>query len=201
MISAGNLPAYVKNKQEKKHPMITTRKMPIGRRFTIKNLNGKSFGRLEVLGLAGQRPSNRQTLWLCRCACGKFKVIGGSELQTGNTSSCGCLKRESERLRGVTHGESAGGRLTPEYRSYLKAKERCSDPDNPKHRHYAGRGIEFRFSSFEQFLAEVGRKPTPKHSIDRKDNNGHYEPGNIKWSTPKEQSLNRRPSSEWRKSR
>jgi hypothetical protein len=96
------------------------------------------------------------------------------------------------RKGGVTHGESARKYRTAEYATYLEAKARCANPNNAAFRYYGGRGIEFRFVSYIEFLAHVGRKPAPQYSLDRINNNGHYEPGNVRWVTMKEQSDNRR---------
>ncbi len=85
-----------------------------------------------------------------------------------------------------------GMRHTSEYNIYHKAKDRCNNPNDKRYKDYGGRGIEFRFHSFQEFFAEVGYKPTPKHSIDRINVNGHYEIGNVKWSTHLEQARNTR---------
>jgi hypothetical protein len=92
--------------------------------------------------------------------------------------------------RTVRHGRSH----TPEHRAYIGAKRRCSDPNVDLFKYYGGRGIEFRFASFEEFYAELGDKPEPKHlySIDRFPNNGNYEPGNVRWATSEQQNNNRR---------
>jgi hypothetical protein len=74
---------------------------------------------------------------------------------------------------------------------YCTAKQRCTNPNNTKYPDYGGRGIEFRFTSYQEFLDHIGPSP-PGTSIDRIDNNGHYEIGNVKWSTPKEQRANQR---------
>jgi hypothetical protein len=84
------------------------------------------------------------------------------------------------------HGEAEPP--TPEYRAYNGAKNRCRDPHDAN---YGGRGIEFRFRSYPEFLTELGRKPSPNHSIERINVNGHYESGNVKWATAQEQALNR----------
>lgn len=95
--------------------------------------------------------------------------------------------------RFVSHGHTCGGRISPEYRSYNAAKNRCENPDNKSYRYYGGRGIEFRFDSFEAFLSELGLKPTAEHSIDRYPNkDGHYEAGNVRWATKIEQVRNQR---------
>lgn len=81
---------------------------------------------------------------------------------------------------------------TPEYRCYHNAAGRCNNPKNRNYRNYGGRGIEFRFSNFDEFLAHVGLKPSPEYSLDRIDNDGHYEVGNLRWATLEEQLSNRR---------
>jgi hypothetical protein len=84
---------------------------------------------------------------------------------------------------------------TVEYHAYIGARSRCRNPKNDSYDKYGGRGIEFRFSSFEQFFAELGPRPGPEYSVDRIDNEGHYEMGNVRWATLSEQNLNRRPLS------
>lgn len=90
----------------------------------------------------------------------------------------------------LKHGESVNGFITPEYQAYRNANARCVSPTFIHFHRYGGRGIEFRFKSVEDFIAEVGRRPSPKHSLDRIDNDGHYEKGNVRWATAKEQHRN-----------
>ena len=80
---------------------------------------------------------------------------------------------------------------TPEYRAFVMAKSRCTNPNVKSWTDYGGRGIEFRFTSFEQFFAHIGPRPTPKHSVDRIENNGNYEVGNVRWATRSEQEKNK----------
>ena len=92
-----------------------------------------------------------------------------------------------------THGESNRGNPTPEYAAWAAMKQRCTNRNAPPFIHYGARGIsvcERWMNSFEAFLADVGRRPSPKHSIDRIDNDGDYEPGNVRWATRKEQRAN-----------
>ena len=81
---------------------------------------------------------------------------------------------------------------TPEYHAYQDAKYRCSNPNNPRYPWYGKRGINFKFGSFEEFFNELGHRPSKNHSLDRIDNEGDYEPGNVRWATKYEQIHNRR---------
>ena len=113
-----------------------------------------------------------------------------ASLRGGVSLSCGCLQREIA----TTHGESRVGAYTPEYNAWSSMRRRCAARSGDKFRRYGARGItvcdRWR-ESFENFLADMGRKPTPKHSIDRVDNDGNYEPSNCRWATAKEQQRNR----------
>jgi len=161
------------------------------------DLTGRVFGRLTVVGRVPGDPVKGRavwapTYWACRCECGTYTQVDGGSLAKGNTVSCGCFKDEVVSARQTTHGASKGGRRSGAYCSYLAAKRRCTDPRIVQYSDYGGRGIEFRFNSFEHFFAEVGHRPF-RMSIDRIDNAGHYEPGNVKWSTRGEQNSNQRP--------
>lgn len=98
----------------------------------------------------------------------------------------------SSHCSATTHGSTR----TSEYQIYKGAKKRCNNPRRKEFLSYGGRGIKFLFASFEEFMAEVGERPTPDHTLERIDNNGHYEKGNVKWATRHEQTQNRRPRKE-----
>jgi hypothetical protein len=157
----------------------------------FQNLVGQKFNKLEVKQYLGQVKSG-QSRWLCLCDCGNTHEAIGSHLKTGNIKSCGCLNTgDARRVANTTHGMS----YTPEWNSYHGAKKRCNPKFIEDWPDWAGRGIVFRFTSFEEFFAEVGPRPEPKHlySLDRFPNNdGHYEKGNVRWATKKQQALNRR---------
>ena len=131
---------------------------------------------------------------LCDCECGTVGYVANRyTVKSGGTKSCGCLVGGQYHK---SHGESIKGQWTPEYRAWSNAITRCHNPNATRFKNWGGRGIivcdEWR-ESYPAFLAHVGRKPTPKHSLDRWPNpDGHYEPGNVRWATGIEQANNRR---------
>jgi len=156
----------------------------------VQDLTGRHFNQLTVQSFAGLAKANKY--WLCLCQCGNSKIIAAKHFTTGKTQSCGCFQAQDSSNRNRTHGESASTGNTTEYRSYSSAKDRCTNPNATEYARYGERGIQFRFDSYEQFLAHIGRKPSPKHSLDRIDVNGHYEIGNVRWATAYEQAQNTR---------
>lgn len=165
---------------------IVFQPFPTDPRF--KNLTGIKCGRWTVLGFAP--PTGYRKYWFCECICGTIKRVASSSLLSGDSGSCGCLHREIAVAQQTTHGATSHHGRSPEYRAYSHAKNRCQNPNNDAFTHYGGRGIEFRFPSFAQFFAHVGVRPTLKHTLDRKDVNGHYEVGNVRWATKKQQARN-----------
>ncbi len=157
-----------------------------------KILTGQRFERLLVIGCAGRVKG--RIAWHCLCACGNGITVTASHLINNHTRSCGCLLREMRPSIRLTHGETIHRNISPEYAAYQAAKARCEQPSADSYKTHGGRGIKFLFTSFEELLAEVGRRPSPKHSLDRYPNNetGHYEKGNVRWATKKEQARNTR---------
>lgn len=93
---------------------------------------------------------------------------------------------DPKRSRSVKHHMSG----TKEYRAYTSARSRCTLKCEHSYKWYGGRGIKFKFKSFEEFFDDIGFAPTPEHTLDRIDTNGHYEPGNVRWATQQEQNEN-----------
>ncbi len=170
--------------------------LTLGSRGT--DMTGWKFGRLTALG-----PTRRilfrkatQILWLCRCECGTEKEVRGSDLRRGAQVSCGCCMREHQAKIKRTHGQARLGHVTSDYKSWQDMRARCHRKSHRDYHNYGGRGITIdpRWDTFEQFLADMGPKPTPLHTLERNDVNSGYGPDNCRWATKLEQCKNKRSS-------
>lgn len=160
----------------------------------IINLIEKRFGRLAVIARA-KNTQGGQARWECRCDCGQTRTVTGQALRTGHQLSCGCLKAERIGTQSRTHGEAGVRSKTPEYGAWANMIQRCTNPNLADFNLYGGRGItvcaRWR-KSFMAFLKDMGRKPSPRYSLDRIDNNKGYNPNNCRWATAKQQAANKR---------
>lgn len=159
------------------------------------DLTGRRFSRLLVRRRV-KVDGARNAMWEAVCDCGNLTV--GAAANFGLTKfSCGCLRMETctEILKGNTYQRTHNQSKSSEYVIWGKMKQRCSDPNNPKYPIYGARGItvcERWKGSFENFLSDMGTRPSKSHSIDRRNNDGNYEPSNCHWATPKQQGRNMR---------
>jgi hypothetical protein len=174
----------------------------------IVNLINQKFERLLVIKKSKNTQKGR-TLWICLCDCGNIVEVVGYALKSGNTKSCGCYNSEQAYKRAFKHGFSPNAKSSKGYshiyNTWVLIKQRCYNPDNPDYINYGERGISMfaawinDFDAFnkyveslpetlEQFELRTGEKGT----LDRKDNNGNYEPGNLHWASRETQARNKR---------
>jgi hypothetical protein len=160
----------------------------------IIDILGQKFGKLTVLSFEGLK-NRRNAKWMCKCDCGNYKSVSGSDLRSGNTISCGCFAIQRIKEVNTKHGNGRRSEHSPEYIAWSGMKERCLNPNASAYEYYGQRGIKICdrwINSFENFLADMGVKPSTRHSLDRFPNNenGNYEPENCRWATKKQQANN-----------
>lgn len=148
---------------------------------------GDRFDRWVVISEVPSPSGRKHKRWLCLCDCGTKRAVLQATLLNGKSASCGCRPR-----RYSTHCEARDSGHTPEYTCWANIRSRCGNPNNPEYHRYGGRGIVVceRWTKFENFLADMGRRPSEKHSIERKNNDLGYFKDNCRWATRKEQQRN-----------
>lgn len=161
----------------------------------MQDLTGATFGKMTVIGFHDYSKGGLPR-WLCRCECGQERAVVGSDMKRRPNMTCGCGRKKTLSAIRSTHRMCN----STEYHSWTGLIQRCTNPNHPRYTDYGGRGItvcERWRNSFIDFLADMGKKPTPDHSIERKNNDDGYHPDNCRWATTSEQNQNTRVVSKY----
>lgn len=152
---------------------------------------GNVYGRLSVLR-RDETCEGKHAMWVCLCECGATVSVAGGKLRSGWTRSCGCYKAEVTKTKSVTHGM----RRSPEYGIWRTMITRCTNQNNQGYKYYGARGITVarEWLRFENFLADMGLRPSVDHSLDREDNSKGYSKDNCRWATRSQQARNKKVS-------
>lgn len=153
------------------------------------DFTGQRFTRWTVLSFA--RTAKQGVVWRCQCDCGVEREVNAKSLRNGSSKSCGCFSVDVLRARSTTHGMSNSS----EFGIWTDILTRCTNPNREVYADYGGRGItvcERWKDSFENFYADMGPRPSKKHSVDRRNNDLGYSPDNCCWATMREQTRNKR---------
>ena len=165
--------------------------MPVA--LNISLLIGQKYGKLTILKEENPNSCGKRSVE-CSCECSNKVVTTINGLRSGNTTSCGCTRKEKNKSRAI-HGHLSKGKQSAEYNSWINMVSRCENKNRSDYSRYGECGIrvcERWRTSFANFLSDMGLKPSPLHSIDRINNQGNYEPENCRWATSEEQNCNKK---------
>lgn len=159
----------------------------------LKDITNHIFGRLKVLNFSKKK--NSVYLWECLCECGNITVVSAGALKTGNTKSCGCLRKEETTKRKTLHGNTSKGKIPPIYSVWNAMLRRCTNTKDVNYKHYGGRGITVceEWKEYINFYNwAINNNYSEKLTLDRINNNESYCPNNCRWVTMKVQANNKR---------
>lgn len=160
----------------------------LNRPKNFKDITGQRFVRLTVIEWSYGK------MWRCVCDCGTVRLFNGCGLRYGSSKSCGCLRKERAAATNTKHGQAKRGCRSPEYKAWQGISWRCSPSatGEPRERYYdRGIYVAMRWMQFENFMADMGARPSAKHSLDRIDNDGPYAFWNCRWAEPETQQRNK----------
>ena len=148
--------------------------------------DGDRFERLVIIQAYIEKRRRCSWYHLVQCDCGTQKIVDGCDLSTGHIKSCGCLSKEIRKTHNMSND--------PEYKVWASMIQRCSNPNSRSAKNYLERGIKVceRWHSFENFFEDMGKRPEPKYTLERVDNDGDYQPDNCMWADRSAQSINQR---------
>jgi hypothetical protein len=158
---------------------------------------GMKFGRLSIVKEVEPKkyPSGERRKFECLCDCGNQINVFLIHLRSDNTKSCGCFRSEYVAQKNYKHGLAIRNNEHYLLDTWGGMKQRCYNPKHKSWKNYGGRGITICdrwLNSVENFIEDMGKRPSLQYSIDRIDNNGNYELSNCRWATKSEQRQNQR---------